>query len=98
MENRNNGFFQGQVNALKDVYKNTDANEVLNKILEKIQSFEGFASGTELGDTLSGISNLAKNRACIARPCFILVLRFLTLPIMTQIAQRILNLTRISVE
>lgn len=61
MENQNNGFFQGQVNALKDVYKNTDANEVLNKILEKIQSFEGFASGTELGDTLSGISNLAKN-------------------------------------
>lgn len=61
MENQNNGFFQGQVNALKDVYKKTDANEVLNKILEKIQSFEGFASGTELGDTLSGISNLAKN-------------------------------------
>ena len=61
MENQNNGFFQGQVNALKDVYKNTDANEVLNKILEKIQSFEGFASGTELGDTLQGISNLAKN-------------------------------------
>lgn len=61
MENQNNGFFQGQVNELKDVYKNTDANEVLNKILEKIQSFEGFASGTELGDTLQGISNLAKN-------------------------------------
>ena len=61
MENKDNGFFQGQVNALKDVYKKTDANEVLNKILEKIQSFEGFASGTELGDTLSGISNLAKN-------------------------------------
>jgi hypothetical protein len=36
MENQNNGFFQGQVNELKDVYKNTDANEVLNKILEKI--------------------------------------------------------------
>lgn len=61
MENQNNGFFQGQVNALKDVYKNTDANQVLNKILEKIQSFDGFAQGTELGDTLSGISNLAKN-------------------------------------
>lgn len=61
MENKDDGFFQGQVNALKDVYKKTDANEVLNKILEKIQSFEGFASGTELGDTLSGISNLAKN-------------------------------------
>ena len=61
MENQNNGFFQGQVNALKDVYKKTDANQVLNKILEKIQSFDGFAQGTELGDTLSGISNLAKN-------------------------------------
>jgi hypothetical protein len=36
MENQNNGFFQGQVNALKDVYKKTDANQVLNKILEKI--------------------------------------------------------------
>lgn len=61
MENQNNGFFQGQVNALKDVYKKTDANQVINKILEKIQSFDGFAQGTELGDTLSGISNLAKN-------------------------------------
>lgn len=56
-----NGFVQGQINAFKDAYKNTDANEVLNKILEKIQSFDGFASGTELGDTLQGIQNLAKN-------------------------------------
>lgn len=63
MENTENkeGFLQGQYNAIKDVYKKTDANEVLNKILDKIQSIGGFQQGTELGDALSGFSDIAKN-------------------------------------